>query len=230
MGFDRAIGFGVGLSVLAAHAAGGPVWDENLMPDAGDLPFNAQVPAGVGPITEILGRLDGNLRGGPAADFQDMFLINIPSPAAFSATVDLGPGGTGFDSQLWLFDAAGFGVLGNDDGLNPPFAAFGPTTTDGAPGVAASGNYFLAISGAGSSPLAGGLPIFSFLTPTEVSGPDGAGGGSPVDSWVEPGATGEYRIRLTGVAFVPAPGAASVLMLGAMGVCGRRRRRANVCQ
>ena len=189
---------------VAAPAWAGPEWTEP--PDAGSLPGDANVTTGLGPLSGIKGTLTGaSPRGasGPG-DFQDMFAIEIIDPATFSAFV--APNGNGaptFDTQLWLFDSNGQGVLGNDDnsatgsGLSGFFNS--ATDTSGA-SVSAPGRYFLAISGAGSVPLddAGNL-IFRLDVVGEVSGPDGSL--SPIALWSGPGEVGEYEIQLTGVAF-----------------------------
>lgn len=78
--------------------------------DAGDLPSAAQLTMGSGPLDAIEGSILDE------AD-QDMFLVVIDDPAAFSASTNNAGTNLVFDddTQLFLFDAAGFGVLANDD-------------------------------------------------------------------------------------------------------------------
>jgi hypothetical protein len=101
----------------------GPDWIEDDHGDAGSFPGSAQVTQGtsVGGLSRISGSLDGSgLMGlvGGQGDFEDMYLIRITDPLNFCATtVPCGPGcgSATFDTQLWLFDANGFGLLGNND-------------------------------------------------------------------------------------------------------------------
>ena len=53
--------------------------------------------------------IDGRLAAG---DDQDLYRICLEGGGSFSATT---VGGTELDTQLFLFDAAGRGVYGNDD-------------------------------------------------------------------------------------------------------------------
>lgn len=215
----------IGVCVLSAASAvwAGPEWTE--IPDAGNLGPTAQTPLGTGTLAGIRGTLTG---AGPrgVGDFQDIFRIVIKDPMSFSAFVvpNMGPAPV-FDSQLWLFDEFGVGVLGNTDAGGPisGLPGFTSISTDSSGSeVVNAGIYFLAISGAGSIPLdTNGFPIFTFGMPTEVSGPDGSV--LPLGSWLGDGATGEYTISLTGASFVPAP--ASVALFGVAGFSGLRRRR-----
>lgn len=218
----------IGLA-FAPSAWAGPEWDQDLTgPDAGALPGDAQVVQGslTDPVTFIQGELEGNFGPGPS-DFQDMYLIQIVTPSTFFArTIDsTTPNGfTDFDTQLWLFDTAGLGLLGNDNSASiTTLSELTSVPSDGSPALVTPGFYYLAISGAGSAPVSGGGSIFSFGTPTELSGPDGPGGLSAISGWDLPGATGRYTIELRGVNFAPAPGALAVLAMGFLG--SRRRRR-----
>lgn len=211
----------------AASAALGPEWPETG--DAGSLPGSHQTPTGSGALRKIHGQLQGPGFTG-AGDFQDMFLIYIEDPGVFSASTNPLLGGASvFDTQLWLFGLDGLGVVANDDdGAGSMFSGLRSVATDATGSMVTEGLYYLAISGAGSSPIsAGGAPIFDFLDPLEISGPDGAGGSLPISGWDADGAFGTYTIALEGVRFatVPAPGAALLLLMGAMGRRGRRARR-----
>jgi hypothetical protein len=95
------------IAVAALMAsAGANTWDETADGggDAGDLPATAQVVSGSGPLTAITGNL--------GASDVDMYQIIICDPLIFEATT---VGGATFDTQLWLFDLNGNGVLHNDD-------------------------------------------------------------------------------------------------------------------
>lgn len=185
----------------------GPDWDEDMHGDAGSLPTTAQSVIGTGVLSSIHGRLSV---AADASDFQDMYLIRIDCPGAitFKAGTDPSFGGSAdFNTQLWLFDANGFGLLGNND-VTPSFglSGFGNMSTDGSSiVVSAPGFYYIAVSGVGSNPVdSSNLPIFLFTSPVEVSGPDGPGGSNPIAGWSGPGAVGEYLISFSPCAqFVP---------------------------
>jgi hypothetical protein len=90
------------LTALTATALA-QVWSEQG--DAGDLPETAQS-TGNGALAQIQGNL--------SADDVDMYAIYITDPANFSAST---VGGATFDTQLWLFDSDGKGVVFNDDAV-----------------------------------------------------------------------------------------------------------------
>ena len=201
--------------VLAANNAFG-VWNETG--DAGELPGSAQLVTGSGSLDLISGSLT------IGADAVDMYRICITNPVGFSALAT----DVGLDTQLFLFDAAGMGIYGDDDsggGLNaylPAGHTYSPTTV---------GNYYLAISDWNRDPYSSSGAIFDSGLGTV--GPTGSGGGNPIDSWIQSGsdATGTYSIELTGAEYlcdgqIPAPGA---ILLGSIGVSlvgWFRRRRA----
>jgi hypothetical protein len=158
-------------------------WDEfgNGGGDAGDLPETSQS-TGNATIPAIRGQLD--------ADDVDMYAIYIDDPAAFSATT---VGGATFDTQLWLFDANGKGVVANDDsgGLQ--------SRIDNTAGcITAPGVYYLAISRFPRN--AAGCEGGGIWAGRTNNCPNGAEATSRVASWSgSASAAGEYRIFLTGV-------------------------------
>jgi len=217
------------LSLCSSLALAGPEWPE--VGDAGSTPGTAQPVAsgGGGTVTKIIGNLEGSgLPDTGLGDYQDMYLIEICDPVSFRAsTLPEDNGQADFNASLWLFAFDGHGLLGNQEaqpGLTSPILL--SESNDGT-GVMLTtpGLYYLAITGAGSVPLsAGGLPIFEFLAPGEISGPDGPGGTLPIDSWTSPGDFGHYEIALQGVCFiVPAPTTTATLV--SLGLIGLRRRR-----
>jgi hypothetical protein len=226
-------------TVANAQFVLGPEWVEDG--DAGSLPGVAQTVTGQGQVQRITGMLAGagNLSGG--GDFEDMYRILITDPTKFSIRTDPGsPGMANFDTQLWVFDTTGLGILGNDDTASFEGEGFGDSaifqfaTDSTESGIFEPGEYLICISGAGNRPTstiigqAGTAPQIFFFNPDnpfEVSGPDGPGGAFPVSGWAPAGATGSYTIALTGVTFiVPAPGALALLALGALKPRQRRRR------
>ena len=107
--------------------------------DAGDSPGTAQIAAGSGPLTSILGQIDSS------AD-DDIYRIRISDPASFSASTN----NTGTqlsvdgDTILFLFDEFGFGIVANDDDpedIDSLKAALPAGSFSGPPGT-----YLLAIS------------------------------------------------------------------------------------
>jgi hypothetical protein len=158
-------------------------WDEteNGGGDAGDLPETAQS-TGSGPLSAIRGYLDPN--------DVDMYAIYIVDPADFSATT---VGGATWDTQLFLFDADGKGVVAEDDtgGLQ--------STINNANGcIPGPGLYYLAITRFNKDPLGcngGGL-----WSTNDNNCPNGTESTSRVASWTSStGAAGAYTIFLTGV-------------------------------
>ena len=202
--------FGVSVVLACSGLAYGQIWNEG--PDAGQNGIGAaQTPVGAGLLTQIIGSLSTN-------NDVDLFgPIVIVDPVGFLADTR---GGASFDTQLFLFDAAGLGVVHNDDfgGLQSAItgqAGFGP------------GQYYLGISSFNADPRdGGGGAIFGFST---FSGPDpqqrrpNAGAGA-LATWTTSGfSSGRYTISLRGVEFVPGPSALSLLGLG--GLIAMRRRR-----
>lgn len=194
------------VSLLAGAVAGADptepsTWEEPDYDDAGELPGTAQIPRGTGALTMITGDVTD--------DVADMYLIYINDPAAFSACTAAHCGGSVgdplFDTQLWLFDFDGYGVVANDNTLSatPIQSQLLPTATDDSgSAVTSPGYYYLAISQAPSSPRNSDGFIFALLNPVEVSGPDGPGGDSPVTCFMATNKTlGTYSIALTGVQY-----------------------------
>jgi hypothetical protein len=155
-------------------------------------------------------------------DQEDMFVIQVTDPLAFSATtVGTGGGGLIEDSQLFLFNTAGLGVYANDD-------ADGLTRRSTLPaghlsGSLSAGLYFLAISGFDRDPVGAVDLIFPNFPRSEVSGPSGPDGGTPISGWSGFGDFGPYTILLTGAdpvppsvppVSVPTPEPSTIILLG----------------
>jgi hypothetical protein len=152
--------------------------------DAGSLPSSAQAPAGV--PTLITGSLSG-----PADE--DVYRVCLTGNRTFSATTE---GSALADPQLFLFDASGRGIYGNDD-----FGSLQSTLPAGtAQTPSAAGTYYLAISSFVNRPVSQGGMIFEYsATSFPILLPIGPGGGSPVTGWTDQGfSEGAYRIALNG--------------------------------
>lgn len=164
--------------------------------DAGNLPATAQQPAGAGSLDSIAGTLTG-------PPDQDLFRVCLTGGETFSAST-VGTPGTVSDTQLFLFDRNGIGVLANDD--EPGGVSLRSRLPLGA-GPAAGGVYYLGITAfnddpASNVPASGDGLIFPSFPFRDVHGPTGPGGGSPLSSWTgSSGSAGTYTIELTGTVF-----------------------------
>lgn len=204
---------------MGARAA---TWTETG--DAPELPAG-QATQGAGPLDTI----EGTFADGRDAD---LYRIRLDDPPRFSAALST-PSDPGADTQIFLFDAAGLGIAGNDDPnsqtLHGAFVAGDPLTADLTPGI-----YLLGVSQFDIVPLAGGLRIFPVDLFDEALGPEGPGGPGPVDAWGgdDLGISAGYRVSLTGASFaVPEPASAGALLgaLAALFLAARSRlgRRAD---
>lgn len=199
--------------------------------DAADLPAGAQIVTGAAgtPLTSISGQLTAT----NAVYDSDMFEIFISSPSTFSAaTTGFVPGANNFDSQIFLFSAAGKGIIANDD------AASGgdQSSIDAGSFTGAAGAYYLLISGSGRYPTSAGGLIFPNFTdgttdPSTTVGPTGPGGGSAITGYTgTSNEGGNYRIALAGAQFVPPgavpePSATATVIASLVGLALLLRRR-----
>ncbi len=172
--------------------------------DAGELLGTSQNTTGVGAFQGIIGRLALN----PA--HVDLYRI-YATGGAFSASTN---GGATFDTQLFLFDALGMGVIGNDDisGSNVQ-SSFSTTLT--------AGFYYIGISAYNNDPLSSGGAIFTDNFPG-VNTPTGPGAAFALSGWIGgsagTGRGGEYTINIEGASFGdsvhPTPAPAGVVLFG----------------
>ena len=190
----------IGLACTSTTIAG-PCWVEGV--DAGSLPGNKQDVMGSGSFTCIVGELTPVVvAAGTDPDLEDLYLIQICDPEDFSAQTFQPPGNASFDTQLWLFDLDGRGLLGSDDTSNTGSRIAAPSTDGTGQIIPGPGLYLLGISSKNRNPVSGGDPIFLFDGPQEISGPDGPGGQGILDQWVGPGQHGNYVIAITGATWV----------------------------
>ncbi len=167
--------------------------------DAGSLPASATSISGSFSNQKINGTLS-------AADVQDMYLIRIDNPAAFTANTL----GSSFDTQLFLFQASGFGVTSDDNSAGGGLSSLTsplPIPTPGLPAIS-PGFYYIAIAGGpgstiNSNPTSSGFGIW--ISNNNIA-PNGVGALGPVNGWLAGpagvGAPGAYTINLAGASFV----------------------------
>jgi len=154
--------------------------------DAGDRLHTAQAPCQPGPLTAISGTF--------GAGDVDLYRIFVADPGSFSAATC---GGSSLDTQLFLFDLNGLGVVGNDD-----TCAAQSTLTNAL--VTSPGVYYLGISEYNRDPASLGGAIFGTATSGQTP-PSGPGGALPLNGWAGPAtSTGAYTITLTGCTHAPA--------------------------
>ena len=190
---------GRNIAISGANLTIGSI-DTSLDPidNAGDTIESAQnVSSGSGVSLESI---TGSLS---ETDSADVYQIFITGNGTFSATtVD----GTNIDTQLFLFDAGGFGIYGNDDAASCGgcFQSTLPAENDLAPTIL--GIYYLAVSQFEVEPVSEGGRIFPDAFDTEpadfesIVTPTGSGGNSPFIGFDSEGfEIGNYTINLTGV-------------------------------
>ena len=221
--------FAVGLSSVQAQAI-----TFSQIGDTGQSLDTAQViPGGTQPLDIITGSLSSSkvvnlfrlvLAGGQtfsATTLNANTLIELPIDQQLGSPTTLLP-----DPQLFLFDAAGRGVYGNDDSFGTaqaslPSGGFSPTTP---------GTYFLAIASSDYNPVSAGGSIFSDADASGILAATGAGAALPLSGFMGNGtAGGDYQISFTGVtanaAGVPEPSeTAGLIAAGALGIAYQVRK------
>ncbi len=199
-----------GFVLTAASAAFATPVSYTEVGDAGDIVTGA-VQTVTGAAGSAVTSIKGSLTATAGITDGDAFKIYISAPSAFSAsTTGFTPGRNSFDSELFLFNLDGTGIVMNDDdpagtGEQSSIAA-GNAFTDGL----SAGYYYLLITGQGMNPTSAGGLIFPSWTdgttdPTGLYGPNpgasaitGFGGNSNEG--------GAYSIALSGVSIAPAVG------------------------
>jgi MYXO-CTERM domain-containing protein len=208
----------------AGNANAGPDWVERG--DAGSNTGNSQIIDVEGQLRSIGGTLGGNALIGD--DQEDCYFFSITDPNEFFISVS----GTGIQLSLFTLEPSEDNALfargllaGQSANGRAKLSRFSTDFTEAE--VTEPGDYMLSISFVGRQPESFGGPIFSFASATEVSGPDGPGGGDILTGWSESVALPmiQYSLQLSGSAgsTIPTPGAAA--MLGLAGLAAVRRRR-----
>lgn len=220
----------VAVSVFATGLAAGHAQAVTFtqVGDTGQTLETAQViPGGTQTLDSIAGTL-------AAPNVVNLFRIVLAGGQTFSATTinvntlvelpidqQLGsPTALLPDPQLFLFDAAGRGVYGNDDSFGTAQASL----TSGGLSPTAAGTYFLAIASTGYNPVSAGGNIFGDADASGILAATGAGATSPLTGFGGDGAAGgDYQITFTGVtanaAGVPEPSeTAGLIVAGVLGI------------
>lgn len=154
-------------------------WNEQG--DAGDTPETAQS-TGSGTLTAIQGDLE--------TDGVDMYAIYITDSSSFSAST---VGGATWDTQLFLFDSNGKGVVSEDDTDGTQSTI---NNTNGC--IQGPGLYYLAITRFNKDPL--GCEGVGLWSSNDNNCPNGPESTSRVASWTSSSSTaGAYTITLMGV-------------------------------
>jgi len=196
-GAQPAGSYGVPLSVVDNLARAGSGNATVAVDDAGDAIANARLIDGVGPVTSVSGSL--------GASDADMMRLHICDPASFSAST---VGGTTMDTQLFLFNADGSGIVTNDDNVVPGTGLQSALTSSFTSSLPA-GDYYLAITQYDKDPVdAGALEIWadqagSPLTYRIEHAPDGLGANALAGWNLAGGSGGPYTISLSGVSGEP---------------------------
>ena len=194
--------------VLAAGAAVASPISYTEVGDAGDL-VNGTVQTVTGAAGSTVTSIKGALTATAGITDGDAFKIYISAPSAFSAsTTGFTPGVNNFDSELFLFNLNGTGIVTNDD--DPGGSGSASAITAGNPFTAglSAGFYYLLITGQGMNPNSAGGLIFPNWTdgttdPTGLYGPNA--GATAINGFAgSSNDGGAYSIALTGVSIAPA--------------------------
>jgi hypothetical protein len=159
-----------------------------------------QAVSGSGNVDQIFGSLS-------STSDADVYRILISDPELFSAET-FSP----IDTQLFLFDVTGFGIVADDDNSISRDAGF--PLGDPLLGSLVAGEYLLAVSGFDLDPVSAGLEIFPDPAKDDfgVVGATGPGASGPFDAWVQ----GDPTV-------VPEPCTALLVGFGLAGLALRRQ-------
>lgn len=204
-------------AAVATMAFAGPDVDENtsVRNDAGSTTKTAKVCKGDGTVMSATGALSlGVLTGDPV----DLFLVYVPNPSAFSATV-AATAPSNLDTQLFLFRVtldtngeatAAYAVAGNDDiasGVPASKVTFPAGSTQYGPGVYALGVTVYGVRPYTYSTSANGSRVPQELFTTSTTGlmlPTPIAADLPLRSWNgNQTLAGSYRISFTGTTLIP---------------------------
>ena len=222
----------VSLIILcSATMANSYTWNEAV--DAGALMNTSQdTTGGTGALTTITGLINGDYDA-------DLYKIYISDPVNFTATTVTGPNPgvwTAPDTMLFLFNASGTGLMGDDDVIIYTWAQ--STLSKGTTlQPTAAGYYYLGVSAWNNQPVdSNGNKIFGGAEAyaTVLASIDGnllipPLSTNALSSWSQDspnyGSSGAYTITLQGVSAVPLPGALVLLGAGLVRLAAYSRRK-----
>lgn len=175
-------------NIVVETASSPPAIPYTEVGDGGQLPSTAQTTNSS--TSGTVSAISGTLNNDNDIDLYQLFLRNGQK---FTATT---VGGTEIDTQLFLFDGNGLGLVMNDDdySANDGNGTRQSTLPLGEPFTApVSGKYYLGISSYENNPRSSQGAIF------EDGSPTGAGAQLPISGWDENlgSASGAYTINLT---------------------------------
>jgi hypothetical protein len=173
------------LTALTATALAQVDWTEQG--DAGDLPETAQA-TGTDTNTPL-----NSISGALGANDVDMFAIYIADPSAFQAETNTTT--TNFDSQLWLFDVNGNGIVHDDDSAG----SLRSRITNANNCIPGPGIYYIAISRWNRDPR----DCDDNAIWTGTANACAVAGRSRVASWTGSTSAGTYQIVLQGAFTAP---------------------------
>jgi hypothetical protein len=158
--------------------------------EAGMTLSDAQSPVGNGPLNAIFGNI-------PTGSDADLYNIVICDQATFSATT-INSDTTG-DTQLFVFNEAGLGVVHNDD---DPLGVGGLRSRLSNFAIQTPGTYYLGVSRYDFDPIdEAGQQIWADTPFGAERTPDGPGAANALAAWSGLSGTGAYRVDLTGACF-----------------------------
>lgn len=174
----------------------------NEVGDAGDLRVTAN-DMGDTAVTRINGSFTG-------ATDSDLYRICLSNGSSFSASTIGGTLPASLDTQLFLFDAQGYGVYANDDWTGANHGSMLPANHRFSPST--GGVYYLAVSQFNRDPQSSLGEIFPDTYslsqyPDGVVDASGFGSAETLSSWdgQARGTFGTYRVNLTGTAVCAPP-------------------------
>ncbi|MEH2106127.1 two-partner secretion domain-containing protein [Nostoc sp.] len=174
-------------NIIVRTASSPPAIPYTEVGDAGELPSTAQT-ANSSTSGTTVSSISGTLNNDNDIDLYQLFLRNGQKLTATTV------GGTEIDTQLFLFDGNGLGLVMNDDDYSAGDETRQSTLPLAGPFTAPrAGKYYLGISSFENSPLSSEGAIF------EDGSPTGVGGGLTVSGWDKNlgSANGAYTVTLT---------------------------------
>jgi hypothetical protein len=192
---------------LAMTALAGPIWD-CIDPEGNEgTPGTSETPSGSGELAAIRCSLSLAAAADGGSNPQHMYRVRIVDVEKFLAITVEPSDSPGFNTQIFLFDQLGRGILANTN-ADGQFSGFGSQSNDGSGSeLLTPGIYFIAISGGeafgpGRYPVDQfGNPIFNF-DPNQPELVYGPATNNPIAGWLGAGEVGDYEFNFIAVHFI----------------------------